>query len=136
VGLSILHRPTHLIATLRGDIAIAPVPVLRERPLGMLLAGMRLLNLDLSWVRRPTTRPRIGIHTGVDQAGAAGPMQVGVGSPFPSLKEEVAATSEVRREGAAHDAWKAKVIVVTLPRSSSPHRCCRLLRLGQLPERR
>jgi anti-anti-sigma regulatory factor len=47
-GLSILHRPTHTIVTSRGDIDTATAPVLRERLLGMLGAGMRLLILGLS----------------------------------------------------------------------------------------
>lgn len=50
MGLSILHRPTHTIAALRGDIDAATAPVLRERPLSMLGAGMRLLILGLSGV--------------------------------------------------------------------------------------
>jgi anti-anti-sigma regulatory factor len=49
VGLSILHRPTHAIAALRGDIDTATVPVC-ERLLGMLGAGMRALILGLSGV--------------------------------------------------------------------------------------
>jgi anti-anti-sigma factor len=50
VDLSILHRPTHTIVRLRGDIDIATAPALRKRLLGVLRRGMRLLILDLSGV--------------------------------------------------------------------------------------
>jgi anti-anti-sigma factor len=50
VGLSVLRRPAHTIARLRGDLDIATAPALRERLAALLQPPMRLLILDLSEV--------------------------------------------------------------------------------------
>jgi anti-anti-sigma factor len=50
VGLSVLRRPTHTIARLRGDLDVATAPALRERLAALLRPDMRLLILDLSEV--------------------------------------------------------------------------------------
>jgi hypothetical protein len=47
-ALSILHRPTHTIVRLRGDIATVPAGC--ERLPDMVRAGMKLLTLDLARV--------------------------------------------------------------------------------------
>jgi len=49
-SLSVLSLPACTIATLEGDLDIATVPELRERLLGLLSPGVRLLIIDLSGV--------------------------------------------------------------------------------------
>jgi anti-anti-sigma factor len=48
LGLSVLRRPTHTIARLRGDLDAATAPALRERLAAILHPRTRLLVLDLS----------------------------------------------------------------------------------------
>jgi len=52
VALSVLHRPAHTIARLRGDLDVATAPALRERLAGLLRLRMPmpLLVLDLAEV--------------------------------------------------------------------------------------
>jgi anti-anti-sigma factor len=50
MSLSILSRPAFTIARLEGDLDVATTPVLRERLLGVLGPGVRLLIIDLSGV--------------------------------------------------------------------------------------
>jgi anti-anti-sigma factor len=49
-SLSVLSRPACTIARLEGELDIATVPELRERLLGVLSPGVRLLIIDLSGV--------------------------------------------------------------------------------------
>jgi anti-anti-sigma factor len=49
-SLSVLSRPACTIARLEGDLDIATVPALRERLLGVLSPGVRLLIIDLAAV--------------------------------------------------------------------------------------
>ena len=49
-SLSVLSRPAFVIARLEGDLDIATTPALRERLLGVLGPGVRLLAIDLSGV--------------------------------------------------------------------------------------
>jgi anti-anti-sigma factor len=49
-SLSVLSGPACTIARLEGELDIATVPALRERLLGVLRPGMRLLVIDLSGV--------------------------------------------------------------------------------------
>jgi anti-anti-sigma factor len=49
-GLSVLSRAAFTIARLEGDLDIATAPALRERLLGVLGPGVRLLIIDLSGV--------------------------------------------------------------------------------------
>lgn len=49
-SLSVLSRPAWTIASLEGELDIATVPELRERLLGLLGPGVRLLIIDLSGV--------------------------------------------------------------------------------------
>ncbi len=49
-SLSVLSRPGLTIARLEGDLDIATTPALRERLLGVLSHGVRLLVIDLSGV--------------------------------------------------------------------------------------
>jgi anti-anti-sigma factor len=49
-SLSVLSRPTFTIARLEGELDIATTPALRERLLGVLGLGVRLLIIDLSGV--------------------------------------------------------------------------------------
>jgi anti-anti-sigma factor len=49
-SLSVLSLPACTIASLDGDLDIATVPELRERLLGLLRPGVRLLIIDLSGV--------------------------------------------------------------------------------------
>jgi anti-anti-sigma factor len=49
-SLSVLRRPGLIIARLEGDLDIATTPALRERLLGVLSPGVRLLVIDLSGV--------------------------------------------------------------------------------------
>jgi anti-anti-sigma factor len=49
-SLSALRRPGCIIARLRGDLDIATTPAVRERLLGLLGPGVRLLIIDLSGV--------------------------------------------------------------------------------------
>ena len=49
-SLSVLSQPDATIASLEGDLDIATVPALRERLLGLLSPGVRLLIIDLSGV--------------------------------------------------------------------------------------
>ena len=49
-SLSVLSRAAFTIARLEGDLDIATVPELRERLLGLLSPGVRLLIIDLSGV--------------------------------------------------------------------------------------
>jgi anti-sigma B factor antagonist len=49
-SLSVLSRPAGTIASLEGELDIATVPELRERLLGLLGPGVRLLIIDLSGV--------------------------------------------------------------------------------------
>jgi len=49
-SLSVLSRPACTIASLEGELDIATVPELRERLLGLLGPGVRLLIMDLSGV--------------------------------------------------------------------------------------
>jgi anti-anti-sigma factor len=49
-SLSVLSQPGCTIATLEGDVDIATVGALRERLLGVLSAGARLLVIDVSGV--------------------------------------------------------------------------------------
>lgn len=49
-SLSVLSRPDCTIASLEGELDIATVPELRERLLGLLGPGVRLLIIDLSGV--------------------------------------------------------------------------------------
>lgn len=46
-SLSVLRRPARTIARLEGELDIATVPALRERLLGVLSPGPRLLIIDL-----------------------------------------------------------------------------------------
>jgi anti-anti-sigma factor len=48
VGLSVLRRPAHTIARLRGELDVATAPALRERLTVVLRPRTRLLVLDLS----------------------------------------------------------------------------------------
>jgi anti-anti-sigma factor len=50
VELSVLHRSTHSLIRLRSEIDLATAPGLRERLLGLLQPGMRLVILGLSGV--------------------------------------------------------------------------------------
>jgi anti-anti-sigma factor len=50
VELSVLHRSTHTLISLRGEIDYATAPRLRERLLGLLQPGVRLVIFDLSGV--------------------------------------------------------------------------------------
>jgi anti-sigma B factor antagonist len=50
MSLSVLSRPGFTIVRLEGDLDIATTPVLRERLLGVLGPGVRLLIIDLSGV--------------------------------------------------------------------------------------
>jgi anti-anti-sigma factor len=50
VELSVLHRSTHTIVRLRGEIDFATAPGLRERLFGLLQPGVGLVILDLSGV--------------------------------------------------------------------------------------
>jgi anti-anti-sigma factor len=50
VELSVLRRSTHTIVRPRGEIDIATAPALRERLLGLLRDGVRLLIIDLSGI--------------------------------------------------------------------------------------
>jgi len=50
MSLSVLSRPGLTIARLEGDLDIGTTPVLRERLLGVLGPGVRLLIIDLSGV--------------------------------------------------------------------------------------
>jgi anti-anti-sigma factor len=50
VGLFVLHRSTHTLIRLRGEIDLATAPRLRERLLGLLQPGVGLVILDLSGV--------------------------------------------------------------------------------------
>ena len=47
---SVVHRPTHTIIRLRGEIDVATAPGLHERLLTLLRRGMGLIILDLSEV--------------------------------------------------------------------------------------
>jgi anti-anti-sigma factor len=49
-SLSVLSRPAFTIARLEGDLDLATVPALRQRLLGVLGPGVRLLVIDLSGV--------------------------------------------------------------------------------------
>jgi anti-anti-sigma factor len=49
-SLSVLSRPACTIVRLEGELDIATVPTLRERLLGVLSPGVRLLIIDLSGV--------------------------------------------------------------------------------------
>jgi anti-anti-sigma factor len=51
VSLSVLRRPAHTIARLRGELDVATAPALRERLAPLLRRRMRLLVLDLSEIR-------------------------------------------------------------------------------------
>jgi anti-anti-sigma factor len=51
VSLSVLRRPAHTIARLRGELDVATAPALRERLAALLRRPMRLLVLDLSEIR-------------------------------------------------------------------------------------
>jgi len=50
MSLSVLSRPAVTIARLEGELDIATTPALRERLLGVLGPGVRLLVIDLSGV--------------------------------------------------------------------------------------
>ena len=50
MSLSVLSRPAGTIARLEGELDIATTPALRERLLGVLGPGVRLLVIDLSGV--------------------------------------------------------------------------------------
>jgi anti-anti-sigma factor len=50
VQLSVLHRPTHTLVRLRGEIDVATSPELRDRLLPLLRSGPGLVLLDLSEV--------------------------------------------------------------------------------------
>jgi anti-anti-sigma factor len=47
-ALSVLHPPAHTVVALHGELDIATAPAWRERLLGLLRPGTRLLILDLS----------------------------------------------------------------------------------------
>ena len=49
-SLSVLSGPAYTIARLEGELDIATIPELRERLLGVLSSGVRLLIIDLSGV--------------------------------------------------------------------------------------
>jgi anti-anti-sigma factor len=51
VSLSVLRRPAHTIARLRGELDVGTAPALRERLAALLRRRMRLLVLDLSEIR-------------------------------------------------------------------------------------
>ncbi|MGH3382689.1 MAG: STAS domain-containing protein [Actinoallomurus sp.] len=50
VQLSVLHRPTHMLVRLCGEIDVATAPELRDRLLPLIRSGVGLVILDLSEV--------------------------------------------------------------------------------------
>jgi anti-sigma B factor antagonist len=83
-SLSVLSRPACTIARLEGELDLATTPVLRERLLGVLSPGVRLLIIDLSGVSFCDVAG-LAVLIGTQRRATAHGITVRVASPRPQV---------------------------------------------------
>jgi anti-anti-sigma factor len=96
VSLSVLSLPACTIARLEGDLDIATVPELRERLLGLLSPGGRLLIIDLSGVSFSDVAG-LAVLIGTQRRATARGMVVRLVAPRPQVVKLLRITGLDRR---------------------------------------
>jgi anti-anti-sigma factor len=96
VSLSVRSLPACTIARLEGDLDIATVPELRERLLGLLSPGVRLLIIDLSGVSFSDVAG-LAVLIGTQRRATARGMVVRLVAPRPQVVKLLRITGLDRR---------------------------------------